>query len=229
MDIRIESLLFRWAHSGFELSVPLLHLKAGVSAAIVGPSGSGKTTFLKLLAGIEDANQGIIQFGTTTLTHLNGNQRRFFRQSSIGYVFQDFKLIEYLNVQENILTPWRLSETSEHSKVKMEDRASELMDRLGLVSLKHRPIGQLSQGERQRTAIARALLLKPGLVIADEPTGNLDPDNKTVVRDLLLSEIAQQGSTLVMVTHDRGLVQGFDRVIDFADFQFKSTQKADTK
>src|SRR6056300_1577370 len=114
MDIRIESLLFRWAHSGFELSVPLLQLEAGISSAIVGPSGSGKTTFLKLLAGIEQADKGVIQFGSTTLTSLNGNQRRAFRQSSIGYVFQDFKLIEYLNVQDNILTPWRLSETFEH-------------------------------------------------------------------------------------------------------------------
>ena len=84
-----------------------------------------------------------------------------------------------------------------------------------------RSVQQLSQGERQRTAIARALLLKPGLVLADEPTGNLDPDNKRVVRDLMLNEISRQQSTLIMVTHDRNLVDGFDRVIDFADFQTK--------
>ena len=226
MDILIENLLFRWAYSGFELSVPKLHLESGVSATIVGPSGSGKTTFLKLLTGIEQADKGDVQLGETLLAKLNGNQRRALRQRSIGYVFQDFKLIEYLNVEENILTPWRLSENSGHSRVNMKARVSSLMDRLGLVSLKHRYPGKLSQGERQRTAIARALLLKPGLVIADEPTGNLDPDNKILVRDLLLSEITQQGATLIMVTHDRSLIEGFDRVIDFADFQSKTPVKA---
>ena len=184
--------------------------------------------FLKLLTGIEQADKGDVQLGETWLAKLNGNQRRALRQRSIGYVFQDFKLIEYLNVEENILTPWRLSETSGHSRVHMKARVSSLMDRLGLVSLKHRYPGKLSQGERQRTAIARALLLKPGLVIADEPTGNLDPDNTILVRDLLLSEITQQGATLIVVTHDRSLIEGFDRVIDFADFQSKTPVKAKT-
>lgn len=227
MDIRIESLLFRWPFSGFTLSVPHLHLNSGTSVAIIGPSGSGKTTFLKLLTGIEQPESGLIQCDNTTLTRLDKNRSRAFRQESIGYVFQDFKLIEYLSVQENILTPWRLAESSKQSKATMENRAAELMVRLALIPLKRRPISQLSQGERQRTAIARALLLKPGLVIADEPTGNLDPENKTLVRDLLLNEIAQQNSTLIMVTHDRSLVEGFDRVIDFADFQVQS--KSDRK
>ena len=93
MDILIENLLFRWAYSKFELSVPQLHLESGVSAAIVGPSGSGKTTFLKLLTGIEQADKGDVQLGETLLAKLNGNQRRALRQRSIGYVFQDFKLI----------------------------------------------------------------------------------------------------------------------------------------
>src|SRR5210317_635191 len=127
MDILIENLLFRWAYSGFELSVPQLHLKSGVSAAIVGPSGSGKTTFLKLLTGIEQADKGDVKLGETLLAKLNGNQRRALRQRSIGYVFQDFKLIEYLNVEENILTPWRLSEISSSSRVNMKARVSSLM------------------------------------------------------------------------------------------------------
>lgn len=224
MDIRIESLQFRWAHSGFEFSVPSLHIESGASVAIVGPSGSGKTTFLKLLAGIEEAISGSIHFGPVNLTDQNGNQRRAIRQRSIGYVFQDFKLIEYLNVEENILTPWRLSECNDHTKSKMDVRVSELVDALRLTAMQRRPIHQLSQGERQRTAIARALLLKPGLVLADEPTGNLDPANKIIVRDLMLAEIARQNSTLIMVTHDRSLVEGFDRIIDFADFQSEPNQ-----
>ena len=204
--------------------MPSLHIESGASVAIVGPSGSGKTTFLKLLAGIEEAISGSIHFGPVNLTDQNGNQRRAIRQRSIGYVFQDFKLIEYLNVEENILTPWRLSECNDHTKSKMDVRVSELVDALRLTAMQRRPIHQLSQGERQRTAIARALLLKPGLVLADEPTGNLDPANKIIVRDLMLAEIARQNSTLIMVTHDRSLVEGFDRIIDFADFQSEPNQ-----
>ena len=226
MEIRIDSLRIHWNLLGFKLHVPELHLRSAESVAIIGPSGSGKTTFLKLLAGIIQANGGTIQLGKTVLSQKTDNERRVFRQHSIGYVFQDFKLIEYLDVRENILTPWRLSEKNTFDKATMRKRAMELIERLGLSSLSQRPILELSHGERQRTAIARALLLKPGLVLADEPTGNLDPANKTVVRDLLLSEAAVHRSTLIMVTHDRSLVDGFDRVIDFAEFQIPPAKEA---
>ena len=212
MDIRIESLQFRWAHSGFEFSLPSLHIESGASVAIVGPSGSGKTTFLKLLAGIEEAISGSIHFGPVNLTDQNGNQRRAIRQRSIGYVFQDFKLIEYLNVEENILTPWRLSECNDHTKSKMDVRVSELVDALRLTAMQRRPIHQLSQGERQRTAIARALLLKPGLVLADEPTGNVD--DRIAARLMhLFEELNKLGTTVIIATHNEAIVQEFGRPV----------------
>ena len=116
MDIRIDSLRFCWAHSGFKLCVPSLHIASGASVAVVGPSGSGKTTFLKLLAGIEEPTEGSIQLDDIILTKQSEYQRRALRQRSVGYVFQDFKLIEYLSVEDNIMTPWRLSECQNHVK-----------------------------------------------------------------------------------------------------------------
>jgi len=221
MEIHIENLKFAWPHSDFRLEIPRLNIGSGQSIAIVGPSGSGKSTFLNLLAGMLPPLSGNLRIHGASLSGMSDHQRRAFRQDNIGFVFQDFKLVDYLNVTDNILTPWRLKESGASIDKPMRDRLEHLITQLGLKPFIHRPIQRLSQGEQQRVAIARALCLKPGLILADEPTGNLDPSNKTLVRDLLKQEASKLKATLVMVTHDRDLVDRFDRVIDFATFQPK--------
>ena len=219
MDIQLDQLLFRWPQSAFRLEIPSLQISSGESVAVLGPSGSGKTSFLRLLAGLLLPHQGSIRLGACELQRMSESDRRLFRQKHIGFVFQDFRLIEYLNVRENILSPWRLMETHAPPAEAVVERLERLADALGLKSLLDRSVGHLSHGERQRAAIARALLLEPGLLLADEPTGNLDPSNKQRVRDMLLKETGRQQTSLIMVTHDRELVAGFDRVIDFASLQ----------
>lgn len=228
MEIHIRNLTFAWPHSDFRLEIPHLKVEAARSLAIVGPSGSGKSTFLNLLAGMLPSRSGSLQIGAHSLTGMSDHQRRTFRQNNIGFVFQDFKLVEYLNVTDNILTPWRLKESNALPAEAMYDRLSHLTTELGLTPFIHRPIQRLSQGEKQRVAIARALCLKPGLILADEPTGNLDPSNKIRVRDLLQQEALNLNATLVMVTHDRELVTPFDQVIDFETFQPRQPQTAQT-
>ena len=215
MDIHIENLRFSWSESGFELNIPSWRIPAGRSVAIVGPSGSGKSTFLKLLAGIEQPCSGGIRFSSMPSHSGTEHERRAFRQGHIGFVFQDFRLVDYLDVQGNILIPWRLQESVAMSQELVHVRLKTLLQGLGLTALRHRPVHQLSHGERQRTAIARAMILQPKVVLADEPTGNLDPANKVIVRDMLLRETARTEATLIMVTHDRGLVEAFDEVQDF--------------
>lgn len=184
--------------------------------AIVGPSGSGKTTFLNLIAGILVPDQGEIAVRSESISSMTDSQRRRFRAENIGLVFQAFELIDYLNVQQNILLPLRLA----NSTIQPEHltRTKALVTATGIDDKLHRFPSHLSQGEQQRVAICRALLLQPGLILADEPTGNLDPANKVKVVELLIQEARKIGSALIMVTHDQNLISNFDRVIDFETF-----------
>ncbi len=184
---------------------------------IVGPSGSGKTTLLNLIAGILTGSGGELRVGNTDVHRLNGNERRLFRLRNVGMVFQDFQLIDYLSVFDNVLLPCRIHPSVSVTK-ELRERASSLLDSVELASFERRSVTQLSQGERQRVAICRALLLSPRIVLADEPTGNLDPVNAERIVRLLLSETAHSGATLIMVTHDHSLVPHFDLVIPFDQF-----------
>ena len=143
-------------------------------------------------------------------------ERRSFRISQIGFVFQDFRLIDYLNIRENMLLPYRLNTTLKLN-ANVENRLGKLAEILLLTDKLLSPIDELSQGEQQRTAIGRALLPKPRLILADEPTGNLDPDNTRRIMDLLFEQAA--GATVVMVTHDHSLAARFDTVMDFGELQ----------
>ena len=142
--------------------------------------------------------------------------RRNFRIANIGFVFQDFELIEYLDVRENILLPCFIN-TSLPATDELRARVDSLAESMGLGDKLKRPIGRLSQGERQRVAICRALLTKPPLLLADEPTGNLDPSNKNHIVGLLTEYVRANDATLIVVTHDHSLLPLFDRTIDFAE------------
>jgi len=213
--IEIDDLEFHYDHDGFGLCISSLRIPAGESVALVGPSGCGKTTLLNLLVGIAVPNEGNIRFEGRELTRLNDAARRAFRISTAGMVFQEFELLTYLNVEENILLPFLLN-SSLRLTYETKKNVSELAESLGLGTLLKRSIDQLSHGERQRVAIARALITNPALLLADEPTGNLDAATRDQIVDLLFEQAAVKQSTLFMATHDHSLIDRFDRVIDFS-------------
>ncbi|MDH4008080.1 MAG: ABC transporter ATP-binding protein [Desulfuromonadales bacterium] len=216
--INISDLHFHYPCSEFRLAVSEFAVSSAEKVAVVGPSGSGKTTLLNLLAGILTPDQGKVQVGEIAVSNLGDAGRRDFRISNIGFVFQDFELLDYLSILDNILHPYRITGALKLS-AEVRQRAIYLTEQMGIAEhLKKHP-GELSQGEKQRAAICRALLPNPSLILADEATGNLDPSNKTRILDLLFKCVEDHDATLVAVTHDHELLPRFDRVIDFQAFQ----------
>ena len=216
--IEIEGVEFGYREKEPILGIDSLVIDPGCALGVVGPSGAGKTTLLRLLAGIMVPWSGRLQVGETIVSDLNETGRRAFRNQHVGLVFQDFRLLEYLSLADNIMLPHLVGARGD-LKSKLRERVEELVHRLGLASRKSASPGQLSQGEQQRVAIGRALVSSPRLVLADEPTGNLDAGNKLRMRDLLLEYCREQEATLVMVTHDPQLLDEFDRTVDFSGFQ----------
>jgi len=215
--IEIRNLDFRYPGGDFRLGVPGLDISEGERVAVVGASGSGKTTLLDLIAGIREPGAGAVSIAGQRLDRLSEANRRQFRISRIGLIFQAFELLEYLTVRDNLLLPYRISSAIERDADTLS-RLERLAHETGISGrLDCRP-DELSHGERQRAAICRALITSPTLILADEPTGNLDPENKQRVLRLLLEQVASRGTTLVMVTHDHDLLAAFDRVLDMRDF-----------
>jgi putative ABC transport system ATP-binding protein len=223
--ISIRDLQFEYPNGEFALEIDELTLRPQQSVVISGPSGSGKTTLLNLLAGVLPVEHGDIEVAGRHLAGLNDAERRLFRLQSIGQVFQDFQLIDYLDVRDNVLLPCRIHPAVRPTPA-LRSRAGELLEAVGLSTMIHRPVTRLSQGERQRVAICRALLLSPAVVLADEPTGNLDAENAQRITHLLLSEAHRSGAQLVMVTHDASLLPMFDRTIPFAPFVRRTVSAA---
>ena len=215
--VHIEGLRFRYRTSDFAIQVPELALARGTWAAFTGPSGSGKTTLLNLIAGIRTPDRGRITVDGVNVEALSDPARREFRIGRLGLVFQEFELIEYLSVLDNILLPYRIGPALRLER-SVRKRAVELAEIVGIDDKLHRYVGRLSQGEKQRVALCRALLTRPGLLLADEPTGSLDPANKMRVLDLLFECAGEVGATLVMVTHDHDLLDRFERIVDFRQF-----------
>jgi len=216
--IRIEGLAFAFRTGGFRLEVPAFAVAAGAKVAVVGPSGSGKTTLLHLIAGIYTPGRGRLEVDGRDVGSMPDAARRAFRIRRIGFVFQDFELIDYLSARDNILHPYRISDALVLD-AEVRTRAERLATATGIGDRLARRPGQLSQGEKQRVAICRALLPRPPLILADEATGNLDPDTKGAILDLLFERAAAEGATILAVTHDRDLLPRFDRVVDFRDFR----------
>ena len=220
--IRMEDVYFRYPPSRgqtgeFELSVAELEVQRGECVAVVGPSGSGKTTLMHLAAGIVVPERGRVRTGGVEVASLDDVARRSFRVANVGYVFQSFELLDYLDVLDNVLLPYRINPAISLDAAAVS-RAKELALRLGIADKLDRRPAQLSHGEQQRAAVCRALVTGPGLILADEPTGNLDIANKHRVLAILLEQAKEQGATLVTVTHDLELLDHFERVIDFKSF-----------
>ena len=216
--IRIRSLEFQYLSGDFHLDVPEFTVEHSEKVAVIGPSGSGKTTLLNLLAGIYTPQNGSVEVDNISVNCLAEDDRRDFRIANIGFVFQDFELLDYLNVINNILHPYRITGALRLNK-EVRARAVNLARDMGIGDKLNQPINNLSQGEKQRAAICRALLAQPKLILADEATGNLDPKNKFRILDLLFKSVKDHKATLLAVTHDHELLGKFDRVIDFQNFQ----------
>ena len=216
IDIRGLAFTYRTAgedgKAAFGLRIDTLTVPAGASAALVGPSGSGKTTLLGLIAGTLRPSSGNITVNDQIITGFSDRALGAFRIHNIGQVFQTFELLSYLSVIENVMLPWFI--TGEGRKKEIRDRATELLSNVGLSSKALARPDELSQGERQRVAVCRAILNQPSILLADEPTGNLDQQNKQNVVDLLREQARTHDSTLLMVTHDESLLARFDLVLD---------------
>src|SRR5712671_5101805 len=191
-----------------------LELLAGQFVAIMGASGSGKSTLLGLLAGLDTPSAGKIVIDGVDITGLSEDKLALVRGRKIGFVFQSYQLIPTLTAEENVLLPYELSGGDVSSGTR---RARELLEAVGLSDrMDHYPV-QLSGGEQQRVALARAFMAKPPVLMADEPTGNLDSVNGNHVLDLLIALNQRERTTLVLVTHDRTLASRADRIVTLSD------------
>jgi putative ABC transport system ATP-binding protein len=199
---------------GIDLKVP-----ARQSLGIVGPSGSGKTSLMLLIAGLEQPSGGSIRLAGTEITKMSEDALALFRRAHIGIVFQAFHLIPTMTALENVATPLELAGAPHAFAI-----AQAALEEVGLGHrLKHYP-GQLSGGEQQRVALARAVAPQPDILLADEPTGNLDTETGAKVIELLFGLQRRRGATLLLITHDQALAQRCDRIIHLADGRITSEE-----
>jgi len=212
--LRCESLTQTYLSGGRPLTVLndiTFSLERGGFLAIVGPSGSGKTTLLGLLAGLDRPSAGRVELDGQDLGVLSEDQRARVRAAKVGFVFQAFQLIPTLTARENVQVPLELRDEP------AEARAQELLERMGLGDRAHHYPAQLSGGEQQRVALARAFSIRPQILFADEPTGNLDAKTGATIIDLMVSLNQELGTTLVLVTHDHELAARARRTIRLSD------------
>lgn len=209
--IQASSLTF--ARGDFSLSLPQWSVDSGQRLALHGPSGCGKSTLLGLISGQLAPTSGALTVDGQALAELSLPARRAWRARRVGFIFQDFPLVEHLSALENVLLPYRISQDLRLTGA-IRSQAAALLDALSLGS--HHPTmpPQLSQGERQRVAIARALITDPALLLADEPTAGLDPSQSAAVLDLLWGLSEARGLTLLLVTHDPSLLSRFSERLD---------------
>ena len=195
-------------------------IQQGESMAIIGPSGSGKTTLLGLCAGLDTPTSGIISLMGFKLNAMDEDDRAYIRNQYVGFVFQNFQLLSTLTALENVSVPLEL-----RGERNVEEKAKELLDRVGLVDrMDHFP-SQLSGGEQQRVAMARAFMTDPKILFADEPTGNLDEENAHHIQELLFGLNREQSTTLVLVTHNLELAQKTQRILRMRGGKLEQEQR----
>jgi putative ABC transport system ATP-binding protein len=213
--VRVRGLSMRLASGGRPVTIldgVSLEVKAGEFVAITGPSGSGKSTLLGLIAGLDQPTAGTIEVDGTDITGLSEDALASFRRDRVGYVFQAYHLIPTLTAAENVAVPLELGGRGDAL-----GEARALLADVGLAGRAHHYPSQLSGGEQQRVALARAVALRPALLLADEPTGNLDSATGAAIIELMLRLRRERGSTLLLVTHDPALAGHADRIVSILD------------
>ncbi len=218
--IQLDKVQFQYPKAHLKtLDIPSLRIEPGERVFLFGPSGSGKSTLLEILAGVLVPQSGSVQILGENLNQMSSAERDQFRAHHIGYVFQSFNLIPYLSVEENIRLPLSLS-SERRKRIANQDVSHEvqhLCTRLGIANLKDRKVTQLSVGQQQRVAVARALLGHPEIILADEPTSSLDQDHREKFIDLLFQVCDEKKTTVVFVSHDRSLEKMFSRSVSLPE------------
>ena len=214
--VNLQDVRFRWPEQQEDLlHIPELVVNRGEHLFIQGPSGNGKTTLLNLLTGINLSTAGAITVLGTRLAELSNTRRDQFRADHLGVIFQQFNLLPYLSLLENVQLPCGFSQQKKANAGDMNASSRRLLAHLGLAeSLLTQPVSKLSVGQQQRAAVARALIGSPEIVIADEPTSALDSGNRDRFLELLFREVEEQGSTLIFVSHDEHIARQFEHVIN---------------
>ena len=214
--IKIDSVRFYWSKkSNFKIFVPNLEIKKGEKVLLLGESGSGKTTLLSLMCGFLNPLSGNISINGNTINQLSSKTRDEYRADNIGIIFQQFNLLPYANVVDNVFVPLYFSKVRSNNVSYIKEKVIELFKQLRLPDdIAQFRASSLSMGQQQRVAVARALIGNPSLIIADEPTSSLDADAQKIFLNLMFEQISENNSTLLMVSHDKSLSNQFDRLID---------------
>jgi len=217
--IKLDSLRFYWSKkTGFKIHVPKFSVAQGEKVLLLGASGSGKTTLLSLICGFLSPVSGNIYLNNQRINDLTADKRDQYRSDNIGIIFQQFNLLPYANVIDNIILPLYFSKIRANKIINQRETAFNICKSLRLPdSIKDMQASKLSVGQQQRVAVARALIGNPSLIIADEPTSSLDNDTQKNFLELMFKQIQENKSSLLMVSHDTSLASYFDRVIDIND------------
>ena len=214
--VKIESLRFQWSkNNNFKIFVPKLEVGRGKKVLFLGESGSGKTTLLSLICGFLEPLSGSILINDKIISDLTSTNKDAYRSDNIGIIFQQFNLLPYANVIDNIILPLYFSKQRSKKVENKINAAMDLCDQLRLPeSILNQKASNLSVGQQQRVAVARALIGSPSIIVADEPTSSLDTEAQELFLDLMFDQISKNSSTLLMVSHDKSLTNYFDQVID---------------
>lgn len=226
--VELSALRFAYRAGRDVLSIDHLRVDRGETVFLHGPSGSGKTTLLGILAGVLQATSGQVKVLGADFSQLSSGARDAFRARHLGYVFQMFNLIPYLPVRENILLPIRLDaqRRSRLGSRSFDDAVGDIARQLDIVELLDAPIAELSVGQQQRVAAARALIGSPEVIIADEPTSALDTDRREQFLQLLFASCRAAGATLIFVSHDHTLMPLFSRTVELTDINRAAARPA---
>ncbi len=228
--VKIENLKFKYPSSSqLILDIPEFSMRKGETIFLYGPSGCGKTTFLEVLAGINTPSEGVVKIGDQNVAIMNSSEKDQFRADNMGYIFQSFNLIPYLNVRENITLPlYFSSEKRGRISVANEKKVTlEICRFLGIDGFLERPVTELSVGQQQRVAAARAIVGQPSLILADEPTSALDFNHREKFIKLLFELCNQHQTSVLFVSHDRTLEKLFDRSLSLHEINKASRADKD--
>lgn len=223
--VKIETLRFQWSkNNNFKIFVPKLEVGRGKKVLFLGESGSGKTTLLSLICGFLEPLSGSISINDKIISNLTSTNKDAYRSDNIGIIFQQFNLLPYANVIDNIILPLYFSKQRSKKVENKINAAMNLCDQLRLPeSILNQKASNLSVGQQQRVAVARALIGSPSIIVADEPTSSLDTEAQELFLDLMFDQISKNSSTLLMVSHDKSLTNYFDQVIDINEILIRES------